>query len=115
MGYHSSTGNPTITIRVKLGSTTICTMTGSSGNSSNDTFEISNMLTVRTTGGSGTVFSQGKYEEVHNSGLRTGCDNTGTSTIDTTASQAVTLTAEWGTAAAGNTISLSNLVLEELN
>jgi hypothetical protein len=115
MGYHSSTGNPTITIRVKLGSTTICTMTGTSGNSTNDTFEVDNMFTVRTTGASGTIFSQGKYEEVHGSGLRTGCDNTGTSTIDTTASQAVTVTAEWGTAAAGNTISLSNLVLEELN
>jgi hypothetical protein len=114
-GYYSSTGNPTITVRVKLGSTTIGTMTGSSGNGSNDTFEAWSDITCRTTGGTGTVFTQGVYREVQSSGLIAGTDNTSTTTVDTTASQAVSITVEWGTAAAGNTISATNFTLEVLN
>lgn len=114
-GYHSSTGNPTITARVKLGSTTICTMTGSSGNSSTDTFEVWADITCRTTGATGTVFGQGVYREVHGSGLIAGSDNTATTTVDTTTSQAVSITVQWGAADSGNTISATNFTLEVLN
>ena len=113
-GYHSSTGNPTITLKFKLGSIVVGTITGTSGNGSNDGFEFDGILTCRTTGASGTVFVQGRYEELQNSGLREGGGNTSTTTIDTTASQTVSITAQWGTANAGNTISLTNFILERL-
>jgi hypothetical protein len=115
MGYHSSTGNPSITIRVKLGSTTIATLTGSSGNGSNDTFRVSGVITCRTTGASGTVFPQLEYDEIQHNGLTAGSDGTAAVTIDTTINQALTITAQWGTANAGNTINLTNLTVVALN
>lgn len=114
-GYHSSTANPTITAKIKLGSTVIGTMTGSSGNGSNDTFIVWGDITCRTTGAAGTVFTQGEYNEIHSSGLKIGTKNTATNTIDTTASQAVSITIQWGTADVGNTISATNFTLEVLN
>jgi hypothetical protein len=93
-GYHSSTGNPTITIRIKLGSTTIATMSGTGGNGTNDSWEVNLDLTVRTVGASGTIFAQGKYAELHSAGLVAGSDNTVTTTIDTTASITVNMTLE---------------------
>lgn len=113
-GYHSSTGNPTITLRFKLGSTTIGTVTGTGGNGSNDGFEFDGVLTCRTTGVSGTVQAQGKYQELHPSGLIEGGGNASTTTIDTTASHSIAITFQWGTAAVGNTISLTNLIVERL-
>jgi hypothetical protein len=116
LGYHSSTGSPNITIRVKLGSTTILT-TGAitSGNGSDDAWVCDAFFTCRTTGGTGTVIGQGYYEEVHGTGNRGGMVNTATTTIDTTASQAISITVEWGTADAGNTISCTNVLIEVLN
>lgn len=116
LGYHSSTASPNITIRVKLGSTTILT-TGAiaSGNGSDDAWVCDAFFTCRTTGGTGTVIGQGYYEEVHGNGNRGGMVNTATTTIDTTASQAISITVEWGTADAGNTISCTNVLIEVLN
>lgn len=111
-GYMSSTGNPTLTVKLKLGSTTVCTYTGTSGNPSNNSWQVDSVITCRTTGSSGTVFGQGLFEEVHGSGLVVGSDNTATTTINTTSSLAVNLTAQWGTANAGNTITITNFVLE---
>lgn len=114
-GYHSSTGNPTITLRFKLGSTTIGTVTGASGNGSNDGFEFDGVLTCRTTGASGTIQAQGSYQELQPNGLIEGGGNTSTTTINTTTSQTLSITVQWGTASASNTISLTNLILESLN
>lgn len=116
LGYHSSTASPNITIRVKLGSTTILT-TGAiaSGNGSDDAWVCDAFFTCRTTGGTGTVIGQGYYEEVHGNGNRGGMVNTATTTIDTTESQAISITVEWGTADAGNTISCTNVLIEVLN
>lgn len=113
-GVHSSTASPTITIRVKLGATTIMTMTGTSGNGTNDTWILEGEITCRTTGSSGTVFPQGIFEEIHTNGLRAGSDSTSTVTINTGAILALTLTVEWGTASASNTITCSNLSVEVL-
>lgn len=113
-GYHSSTGNPTITFKVKFGSTVVGTVTGASGNGTNDGFEFDGVITCRTTGASGTVQPQGKYQELHSLGLIEGGGATSTVTIDTTVSQTLSLTIQWGTANAGNTISLTNFILERL-
>lgn len=114
LGYHSSTGNPTITFKVKFGSTVLETITGTSGNGTNDGFEFDGIITCRTTGSSGTLQSQGKYQELHTSGLNQGGGNTSTVTINTTTSQTVSITVQWGTANSGNTISLTNFILERL-
>jgi predicted RecA/RadA family phage recombinase len=114
-GYHSSVSTPTINVRFKLGSTTIVS-TGAvnSGNGTNNGWLVDVVLTCRTTGGSGTVIAQGIFTENHALGGRHDMESTGTTTINTTTSQAITLTAQWGTASASNTISCTNLILEVL-
>lgn len=116
LGYHSSTASPDITLRFKLGSTTVLTTgTISSGNATDESWICDACLTCRTTGATGTVIGQGYYDELHGNGSTGGMVNTAATTIDTTASQAISLTVEWGTANAGNTISCTNLVIEILN
>lgn len=115
-GLHSSPGGAQIRIRVKLGSTTILD-TGSvnSGNDTDAQFNISAIVTCRTTGGSGTVFSQGDYAEDGSSPTIFEMVNTAATTVDTTASQTLSITAEWDSASASRSISLTNLVVECIN
>lgn len=115
-GFNSSTGTPNITIKIKFGSTVILT-TGviATGNGTNDGFDFEGVITCRTTGGSGTVFSQGYYFELHTLGVKSDMTNTATTTIDTTTTQALTATVEWGTAAAGNTITMTNFTMEVMS
>lgn len=110
-GYHSSTANPDITIRLKLNSTNVITITGTSGNGTNDTFKIRALLTCRTTGVTGTILGQGSYEELHNSGIKQGSDTTVASTIDTTIEQTVDVTVQWSAASPSNTITATNFNL----
>jgi hypothetical protein len=112
-GIHSSTGNPTITLKIKLGSTVVGTVTGTSGNGTNDEFQFEGILVCRTVGASGTVQTNGSYFELHGSGLIEG--GGGLVTLNTTISQTLSVTFEWGTASAGNTLTLKNLILECLN
>lgn len=119
LGIVSDTGTPTLRIRVKLGSTTIGD-TGAValvGTVANDVFQGLYTLTCRTTGATGTVIGQGsfQFDNSTNSGLFEGMPSTGTTTIDTTVSQAVSLTVEWGTADVADTISCTNVTLEVLN
>ncbi len=115
-GYHSSTASPTIRIKVKLGSTVVLDTTAvGSKNGTNEAVEMDGVITCRTTGATGTVYSQGQYHELQNPAVDAPMLNTTATTIDTTASQVVAITAEWGTADPGNTITSTNLVLEVLN
>lgn len=117
-GILSDTGTPTLRIQLKLGSTTVAD-TGAitlGGTISNNVWKCEVLLTCRTVGGSGTVFTQGlfHYDESTHAGTSLGMANTATSTIDTTATQAISLTADWGTASSSNTITCTNLVVEVL-
>lgn len=115
-GFHSSVSTPTIQIKVKFGSTVILdTGAINTGNGTNDGFLMEGVITCRSTGGSGTVLGQGSYSELHTLGVKADMVNTTTTTIDTTASQTVSVTVTWGTAASGNTISLTNFTVEVLN
>lgn len=117
-GYLGDTGTPTLRIKFKLGSVvlidttaiTLPTITGSKAWVAEATF------TCRTTGASGTIQAQGyfSFDNVTVPFLMT-VANTGTSTVDTTVTQAFTLTAQWGAADAANTITCTNLTLEALN
>lgn len=115
LGIHSSTANPTINIRIKLGSTVVAT-TGavSSSTDTNAQFDLDCLITCRTTGASGTVMSSGHYEEDGTSPDTYQMVNTATTTIDTTASQVIAITVQWSAANANNTISLQNLVIESI-
>lgn len=115
-GYHSAVSSPTIRIKVKFGSTVILDTTAiTSHNSTNEEIRLDALITCRTTGASGTVFAQGLYKEFQSPGVDGPMVNTSTTTVDTTASQTISVTAQWGTASASNTITLSNLVVEVLN
>lgn len=115
-GLHSSAANPDITIRVKLGSTTILTTGAVPSSADTDAqFDIEGMITARTIGASGTIMAQGHYEEDGTSPDTFQMTNTSTTTIDTTASQTLSITAQWSAASASNTISLTNLTVEVLN
>lgn len=110
-GVHSATGAPTIRIKVKVGGTAILDTTAvTSNNDTNTAFQVEAWITCRTTGGTGTIIGQGKYEEISHAAFPMSA--TATTTVDTTATQAVDVSLTWGTAAAGNTQTATNLVLE---
>lgn len=113
MGYHSASGNPNITVQLKLGTTAILT-TGAvaSSNGTNNLWEFRGMITVATDGASGTLNAQGFYEETGGGANLFGMVNTATVSFDTTAAAAITLTVTWGTASVSNTITCSNFVVE---
>lgn len=110
-GIHSASGNPTIDWKVSIGGTTVLDTTAvTSGNSTNQAFDIDAVITCRTTGTTGTVFGQGKYIEVGNALFP--MSNTGTQTINTTISNVIDINVTWGTASASNTLTATNVVLQ---
>lgn len=111
-GFHSSAASPTITIKVKIGGTTIATASGTSGNGSNDVFIVQMDITCRSTGVTGTIFGQGQYAELHTGGLVAGLPTTAATTVDTTGTLAIDITGQWGTSSASNTISATNFTIE---
>ncbi len=113
LGYHSASGSPTIRIRIYKGATLLLdTGAQSSGNSTNALVQVRAQITWRS---STSVSAQGFYQE---EGVGTPNNfpmvNTATTTVST-ASEALNITVTWGTAAAGNTITLSNLTIRESN
>lgn len=118
-GVFSNTGTPTLDIKVKFGSTAvldtgaITTVT----TASNRVFTFSGLLTIQSLGSTGTVLGQGIFNETATTGAGKAypMGNSAAVTVDTTANQLVSVTATWGTSSSSNTITLTNLVLEELN
>lgn len=102
-GVIGNTGTPNITIKVKLGSTVILTSgtVASISVAANSGFELTADIICRTVGGSGTVMAQGAFYYGPN---RLQLPATATVTVDTTASQALDVTAQWGTNDPANTI-----------
>ena len=103
-GFHSSAGNPDLTVRVRLGGTLIASGTITCGNGTNAGFNIQAEITCRSIGVAGTVSCKGAYEEEHSSGGLAGIVKTTDTTIDTTVNQALTVTVEWSAASVNNTI-----------
>lgn len=114
--FQSSLGSPNITVRVKLGGTTIMSTTAvAAGNGTNDWFLIEWDITCRTTGSSWTLIWQWVYQELFQNGRLKGLTSTSTTTVNTTITQALTVTVQWWTATVNNTITCTNLSLESLN
>lgn len=113
LGFHSAVANPNIQVRVYFGSTVVLdTGIVTSGNSTNAIWEARGFVTVRSIGVSGTVAAQGFYMEGQGGPNLFGMVNTSTVTIDTTASQTINMTVQWGTASASNTITCTNHIIE---
>lgn len=113
-GVISTTSTPNLTIKLKLGST-VTLSTGAvamPADITNAMLRIEATLTCRATGGSGSVFAQGI---IHVGTIIIPFIATAAVTVATNTSQAVGLTAEWGTADAANTLTVSVATLERLN
>jgi hypothetical protein len=111
-GRYSTTGTPTLQLKVKLGSTVLLdtgAITLGSG-VTNKYFELEFDITCRSVGAGGTVFAEGKA--IFDTTV-VPIVNTAAITIDTTATQTVDVTATWGTASASNTVTGATGVFNE--
>jgi len=114
-GYVGNTVANTIRIRLKIGANTVLDTTAlaGAGLSANYPFRMELVYTVRTTGAGGTGIGQLIW--TYWGGSSYGPFNavayvvTATSTVDTTASNAVNATWQFGTSSAGNTMTVTNL------
>ena len=100
----------TITVRLKLGATTISTAVVTPANLTDEPWHATFTVTVRSVGATGTVST---FSEVF---VETSHDAVSESVvIDTTAAEDVTLTAEWGAADVGNVFSVTQGYMEVLH
>lgn len=120
-GIFSTTASPgNLTFTAKLGATTIgtATITNLLANTTDGAFDGTIEFTCRTTGGSGTIMTNGKVSYDIGTFVQgaAALNNTGaTTTIDTTTSKAIDITVTWQTANASNTISNTTCFIETLN
>jgi len=125
-GKHSTIATPTLILRVRWGGvagTLIClspTFTAGSG-ITNNLFEIEVMIQVRANGATGTVVAIG-YATVQGATAPAtqmmcvgGASAPAATTVDLTADTALSVTAQWGTASASNTLTGMNYVVEAIN
>jgi hypothetical protein len=117
MGWVNTTGSPDLRLRLKYGATDLINdvhiMTSVESNS---LFIGEFMVTCRTVGGTGTVFVQGSvtYERSDDPHQMLTA-KMATVTIDTTASAAIDITAEFNTASSSNNINITNAIVEVIN
>lgn len=116
-GYFSATGSPTITLRVKLttlagvSTTLLATAAVTSSNETNALWTLDADVVCQTVGASGKFFAQGIGQELGTTAVNLPMVTTAQTTLSTAAAYLVNVTAQWGTAAAGNTITLTNLTI----
>jgi len=117
-GKASTTGSPSLTMRVKLddgaGAQTIGTVTSAlPGTSTTDTLiQIEFEGVVRTTGATGTL--NGHQTGGIGTSTTDGCRAVGEITLDLTAAIDITVTAQWSAASASNTVTLTGMEVEIL-
>jgi hypothetical protein len=113
--YGCTNASPTLAIRLYVGTNALTSgnisMTAVAETTQGWTFE--GICIIRTIGVSGTMMSDswGIYQTQRHWAA---CQP-GTLAIDTTATALVKLSAQWGTAAAANTITIENITIEVLN
>lgn len=119
--YSTTSPAGTLQFRVRLGgiSGTVVLDSGAqtpSDSMANRGFEISGLIQCRTIGATGTVLSQGKaiLSTAAGTAVIWDMETTAAVTIDTTVSQQFQVSADWQTAAAGNTITGSVFLLQIL-
>ncbi len=117
-GTIGTTGTPTLTLKIKNG-TDILLNTGAvtQGTLTAESFSLEALFTVYSVGASGTVNGQGTFVVTGSTPVVAKVPMTGGAavTVDTTANIALNVTAQWSAAAASNTLTVTSLVIEELN
>jgi hypothetical protein len=117
MGWINATSNPNLTLRLKYGTTDISSDTHAmTSTDSNSVFTLEYIVTCRTVGASGTVFVQGTVTYERTDDLHQILNaKTATVTIDTTAAEAIDMTAEFSAASGNNNINITNAIVEVIN
>lgn len=100
--YSTANGVDTFTLRWKIGSTTILSVTSDAANVTNAPFHSELFNTVRTIGATGTLIG---HASVIANNVDKDTTNTATTTFDTTATMTFTITVQWSAANASNTFS----------
>lgn len=116
--YSNTLTPPTVIGKVKIGSTvfaTTGTITGGAA-ASNAGWSGEESIVVQSIGSSGVVDAQAflEFATAATAALTINVPNASTLTLDTTADQAITVTVQWGTASASNTITLRQMIVEIL-
>lgn len=118
-GIYSSTATPTLGLTLKFGSTTLSTQSAVNvGAQTNMSWSCVFWVTCRSTGGSGTVFTQGYAlysQPTASASLYSDGATASTVTVDTTASASFDVLVAWDTASASNSFKCTNLTIEALN
>ena len=112
MGIYSAVNDTSsVHLRLKLNSTTMLTSVSNRGRFTNVPWMSRYHATIRSIGAGGTIIAFGEtdfYTHTNNSAPTT------TTTIDTTVSNTISVTAQWDTALSGNTITRQQGVVEFL-
>lgn len=112
-GFHSATANPTIRVRIYAGTSVLLdTGTVTTANSTNAQWDLRGQIVCLTTGVSGTVNGQGFWTEAQAGANIFGMVNTSAVILDTTSSQTLKMTVQWGTASSSDTITMTNFLVE---
>lgn len=118
-GVFSTTGTPTLRIRIKIGGTTIYDSGNitTSATVSSVPWLVEFETICRTTGATGTLKSQARYTDLSNpgNGQIKFTSITGTTTLDMTGTLAIDATAQWSAASASNTITNHISYVQVLN
>lgn len=114
VGTLADTGTPTLNVKVKLGSTTICS-TGAVALSGVTDVEwmLDVLLTCTSSGASGSVTGGGMFD--YDEGTEIELLSSTPVTVDTTSSQELDVTVTWGTADAANTITSDEVAVWSLD
>lgn len=107
----STNSTDTLTLKFKIGSTVVIA-TAAVDVANSDVGIIDAYITIRTIGASGTFTAQGEWTIGAADTTTMKADYLGSTSIDTTATQALTITATWSVANAGNVVALQNLTVE---
>lgn len=117
--YGTNAVPPTLTLKLKLGSTTMLssgalTTVGAitAGGWTSDAHFV-----CQTAGASGTIEAQAfaEFSTAATTALTVNIKNSAAITVDTTVDEALTVTAQWGTSDAANTITLREMIVEILH
>lgn len=112
-GIYTGNGSLSMTIRVKLGTTVIASGAGVvPNNASGVPWEIDGYIAGLTTGTSGTAFAPMNLFYNGPNGMNIG--GTSAATINTTVSQAFSITLQWASAAAGPSFTCNSLYLSAI-
>lgn len=115
--FSTPAGSPTLTVKIKFGSTVVGSVTTSAlpASATNNRLKIDFQLVFTSIGASGVVRCGGdvNYE---GSSARVFDDLSKTSTtIDTTADQTLDITGTWDAASTSRTLTVENLLIERIN